>query len=67
MKNKNINAKKLYVKIDKINKRLAEIRQAILNENISYGEIAELQSICRNPLYCPYDDPLLLEWGGVLE
>lgn len=80
MKNKNINAKKMdklhevkkgrvvakkiFKKIDKIDKRLAELRQAILDENISYGEIAELQSLKK---YINKGDPLLLEWAGVPE
>ena len=62
-----MNAKKIFKKIDKIDKRLAELRKAILDENISYSEIVELQNICKNPLYTPYHDPLLLEWGGVPE
>ena len=48
----------------KIKKRLEEIRQSIHDENISYGEIAELQS------YKEYIDPSdveLLEWAGVEE
>lgn len=67
MKNKYLNNKRIIDKKNKVDKRLAEIRQSILDENISYSEIAELQSICKNPLYRPYCDPLLLEWGGIKE
>lgn len=54
----------MFQKIDKIDKRLAEIRQSILDENVSYGEIAELQSLKRYINKC---DPFLLEWAGVPE
>jgi len=48
----------------KIQKRLEYLRGEIQAERISYGEIAELQSLI------PYIDPgdvLLLEWAGVEE
>ena len=44
--------------------RLAYLRREIQAERISYGELAELQSLV------PYIDPsdvLLLEWAGVPE
>ena len=45
-------------------KRLEEIRKAIEAENVSYGEIAELQSLKE---FIAKDDVLLLEWAGVPE
>jgi len=45
-------------------KRLEELRQAIQDENISYGEIAELQSLTE---YIEPGDVELLEWAGVPE
>lgn len=47
-----------------MNKRLEEIRASIIAENISYGEIAELQAM-RDEI-AP-DDVQLLEWAGVPE
>lgn len=47
-----------------IEERLEELRQAIRDENISYGEIVELQSLAR---YIDEDDVELLEWAGVEE
>lgn len=47
-----------------IKKRLEEIRVSIKNENISYGEIAELQSLAK---YIDKGDVELLEWAGVKE
>jgi hypothetical protein len=47
-----------------IKTRLEELRQAIQNENISYGEIAELQSLAE---HIDKDDVLLLQWAGVEE
>lgn len=44
--------------------RLDYLRGEILNERISYGEIAELQSLIE---YIAPDDVLLLEWAGVPE
>ena len=46
----------------KIRKRLEYLRQEILLERISYGEIAELQSLSD---YIDPGDVLLLEWAGV--
>ena len=48
--------------MEKIKKRLEELRQAIQNENISYGEIAELQSLAE---HIDKGDVLLLQWAGV--
>jgi uncharacterized pyridoxal phosphate-containing UPF0001 family protein len=48
----------------KIKKRLEELRKEIENETISYGEIAELQSLVK---YIDPSDVLLLEWAGVPE
>lgn len=42
--------------------RLEYLREKIKQERISYGEIAELQSLAR---YIKPDDVLLLEWAGV--
>jgi hypothetical protein len=47
-----------------ITARLRSIRQAIEDENISWGEIAELQSLTE---YIDPSDVLLLEWAGVPE
>lgn len=44
--------------------RLEYLRQQIRNENISYGEIAELQSLAE---FIRPDDVELLEWAGVEE
>lgn len=49
---------------NEIKKRLAYLRQAIVNEQISYGEIVELESLRR---FIPMDDVLLREWAGVKE
>lgn len=45
-------------------KRLKYLREQIENECISYGEIAELQSLAE---YIEPSDVLLLEWAGVPE
>lgn len=47
-----------------VEKRLEYLRQQIRNENISYGELAELQSLAE---YIKADDVELLEWAGVPE
>lgn len=47
-----------------IQQRLNYLRQEIEAERISYGEIAELQSLVD---YIPQDDTLLLQWAGVPE
>jgi len=47
-----------------IKKRLEYLRKQIENENISYGEIAELQSLAK---YIDKGDIVLLEWAGVKE
>ena len=44
--------------------RLAQIRQAIEDESVSYGEIAELQSLAE---FIDPADTVLLEWAGVPE
>ena len=44
-------------------KRLDEIKKSIENEDISYGEIAELQTLVE---YID-GDVVLLEWAGVPE
>lgn len=51
-------------KMTKELKRLEEIRQAIKDENISYSEIAELQSLVK---YIDKNDTELLEWAGACE
>ena len=48
----------------KIQKRLEYLRQEIQAERISYGEIAELQSLVS---HIDPSDVLLLEWAGVPE
>jgi len=45
-------------------KRLAAIRKKIIGQNISYGEIVELQSLIDS---IDESDTLLLEWAGVPE
>lgn len=50
-----------------IKKRLEYLRQQIKNENISYGEILELQDLSK---YIDKDDiwiNLLLEWTNIKE
>jgi len=47
-----------------IKKRLDYLRKQIRNENISYGEIAELQGLAE---YIDKNDVELLEWAGVKE
>jgi hypothetical protein len=49
---------------NKIKKRLDLIRISIRDGNISYGEIAELQSLAE---YIEPGDVELLEWAGVPE
>lgn len=48
----------------KIRERLNYLRQEIEAERISYGEIAELESL---KAYIPEDDILLKEWAGTPE
>ena len=45
-----------------IKERLRYLRGEIIAERISYGEIAELQSLAE---HIPSDDMLLLDWAGV--
>jgi hypothetical protein len=47
-----------------IKTELEYLRNEIVNERISYGEIAQLQSLAK---YIDKDDVLLLEWAGVKE
>ena len=47
--------------------RLAEIRSAIEAENVSYGELAELQDIAADKPELFADDPLLAEAAGIPE
>ena len=47
-----------------VKKQLSYLKKQIENENISYGEIAELQSLTK---YINKNDVLLLEWAGVKE
>ena len=49
---------------DKIESRLEYLRGEIQAERISYGELAELQSLAK---YIEDDDVELLEWAGVPE
>jgi hypothetical protein len=50
--------------MNKIEKRLKYLRKQIKNENISYGEIAELQGLVK---YIDKNDIELLQWAGVKE
>ena len=52
------------LKMTTIEKRLRYLRKQIKNENISYGEIAELQSLAK---YIDKGDVLLLQWAGIQE
>jgi len=47
-----------------IKKRLEYLRQEIRKERISYGEIAELQSLAE---YIDAGDIELLQWAGIPE
>lgn len=47
-----------------IKDRLEYLRGEIEAERISYGEIAELQSLAQ---YIPDDDVVLKEWAGIPE
>ena len=47
-----------------IKDRLERLRAAIVAEDISYGELAELEDLAR---YIDPGDTLLLEWAGVPE
>ena len=47
--------------------RLAEIRKAIEAENVSYGELSELQDIAAEHPELFADDPLLAEAAGIPE
>ena len=47
-----------------IKKRLEYLRKQIYKENISYGEIAELQSLAK---HIDNNDVELLQWAGVKE
>ena len=49
---------------NKARTRLESIRQAILDECVSYGELAELQSLIK---HIEPGDMLLQEWAGVPE
>ena len=49
---------------EEIKKRLEYLRKEIEAERISYGEIAELQSLVK---YIDKGDVVLLEWAGVKE
>jgi hypothetical protein len=50
--------------MNNIKERLEYLKKQIENENISYGEIAELQSLAK---YIDRGDTTLLEWAGVPE
>jgi hypothetical protein len=47
--------------------RLAEIRSAIEAENVSYGELAELQDIAADHPELFAGDAMLAEWAGIPE
>ena len=52
------------MKNDKAKQRLEELREELNNESISYGELAELESLAK---YIDSSDVQLLEAAGVLE
>jgi len=58
------NAKDVTAMNARIKRRLDYLRKEIEADRISYGEIAELQSLAE---YIDPDDVLLLEWAGVEE
>ena len=47
--------------------RLEYLRQEILAERISYGEICELQALANDIDQKDIEDPLLREWAGLPE
>lgn len=47
-----------------IKNKLEYLRKQIKNENISYGEITELQSLTK---HIDKGDTILLQWAGVIE
>ena len=47
--------------------RIAEIRSAIEAENVSYGELAELQDIAAEHPELFAGDAMLAEWAGIPE
>jgi hypothetical protein len=47
-----------------ITERLESIRRSIEDENVSYGEIAELQSLAE---HIDPSDVVLREWAGIPE
>ena len=49
---------------EEIKSRLAYLKSLIIDERISYGEIAELESLAK---YIDPNDTQLLEWAGVPE
>jgi hypothetical protein len=51
-------------KQNEIKARLEYLRNQVISENISYGEIAELQSLVK---YIDPSDTELLAWAGVPE
>jgi hypothetical protein len=50
--------------MDEITERLESIRRSIEDENVSYGEIAELQSLAE---HIDPSDVVLREWAGIPE
>ena len=55
---------KTLAELKRFKERIEYLRGEIEAERISYGEIAELQSLAE---YIPEDDNLLREWAGVPE
>lgn len=51
-------------KTDKAKKRLEELRKIIRSQCVSYGELAELQSLAK---YIEAGDVELAEWAGIPE
>jgi hypothetical protein len=49
---------------EEIKARLQYLKKCVIDENISYGEIAELRSLAK---YIDKGDTQLLEWAGVPE
>lgn len=49
---------------EEIKSRLEYLRSLVIDEKISYGEIAELQSLAK---YIDKNDPQLRQWAGIEE
>lgn len=46
---------------------IKSIRQSIQEESVSWGELAQLQSLAQSHPRLFWDDPRLAEWAGIPE